>query len=108
MNPRPSVFIRGQSCCPGRRPNTDDAAQGQHPTTPHDFNNMLDTAAQPVILSVHNTFMGGGMVQAQNEQRGTRRFSLRLPVTVKYDDTHNAETVATTKDVSARGVFFYL
>lgn len=40
-------------------------------------------------------------------QRNTRRFSLNLPVTVRTNEGADA-TLAATKDVSARGVFFYL
>ena len=47
------------------------------------------------------------MVQPQREQRSTRRFSLRLPVTVKFSDA-SAEKTAHTRDVSARGICFYL
>lgn len=39
--------------------------------------------------------------------RNTRRFSLKLPLTVKFSNGEG-ETAAQTKDVSARGVFFYL
>ena len=38
------------------------------------------------------------------DERGTRRFALRLPVMVS---TPEAAALATTKDVSARGIFFY-
>lgn len=48
------------------------------------------------------------MAQPQHDQRGTRRFALRLPVSVKFADTPAAEFSAQTKDVSARGVYFYL
>jgi hypothetical protein len=48
------------------------------------------------------------MIQAQHDQRGTRRFALRLPVTVRFADQNAGEVAAQTKDVSARGVFFYL
>ncbi len=44
------------------------------------------------------------MPHAQQDMRGTRRFALRLPVMVS---TPEAAALATTKDVSARGVFFY-
>ncbi len=44
---------------------------------------------------------------AQQDQRGTRRFALRLPVSVKFGETLH-ETPAHTKDVSARGVFFFV
>lgn len=43
--------------------------------------------------------------QAQREQRATRRFSLQLPVSVKFD---SAEKLAQTRDVSARGICFYM
>ncbi len=46
------------------------------------------------------------MAQVQREQRSTRRFSLRLPVTVKFSDSD--EKTAHTRDVSARGICFYL
>ncbi|MGH9651051.1 MAG: PilZ domain-containing protein [Terriglobales bacterium] len=48
------------------------------------------------------------MTQAEQDLRTTRRFSLQLPVTVKYADGREGEQQAQTKDVSARGVFFYL
>ena len=47
------------------------------------------------------------MAQPQREQRSTRRFSLRLPVTVKFSDG-SSEKTAHTRDVSARGICFYL
>ncbi len=47
------------------------------------------------------------MPQPQQEQRATRRFSLRLPLAVKFAEGAQ-ETVAHTRDVSARGVCFYM
>ena len=47
------------------------------------------------------------MAQAQSEQRSTRRFSLRLPVSVKFSES-GPEKTAQTRDVSARGICFYL
>lgn len=44
----------------------------------------------------------------QQEQRTTRRFSLRLPLAVKYTDGEVQERFAHTRDVSARGVCFYM
>ncbi len=46
------------------------------------------------------------MAQPQSEKRGTRRFSMKLPLSVKISDAQ--EVAAHTKDVSARGVFFYV
>ena len=43
--------------------------------------------------------------QSKAEQRTTRRFTLKLPLTVNVSDSALASQ---TKDVSARGVFFYL
>ena len=48
------------------------------------------------------------MPQPQQEKRATRRFSLRLPLSVKYDSGGEKETDAQTRDVSARGVCFYM
>ncbi len=42
-----------------------------------------------------------------SERRGTRRFALRLPVAVHLPD-QPGPIDAETKDVSARGVYFYL
>jgi hypothetical protein len=45
------------------------------------------------------------MAAPQADQRSTRRFTLQLPLTVKLDSISRD---AKTKDVSARGVFFYM
>ena len=44
----------------------------------------------------------------QGDKRGTRRFPLSLPVAVKMKTTEKSEIVSETRDVSARGVFFYM
>lgn len=41
------------------------------------------------------------------EQRTSRRFALKLPVSVRCDNGHIEEVSAETRDVSAQGVFFY-
>src|SRR5947209_9344742 len=51
---------------------------------------------------------GGFMAEAQHEKRATRRFALRLPVSVNYAENGNAEKPAQTRDVSARGICFYV
>lgn len=48
------------------------------------------------------------MAQPQPEKRGTRRFSLNLPISVKFLDDGTYEATGRTRDVSSRGVFFYL
>jgi PilZ domain len=48
------------------------------------------------------------MAQPQPEKRGTRRFSLDLPIAVKFLDNGTYEVTGHTRDVSSRGVFFYL
>src|SRR5262245_63468655 len=48
------------------------------------------------------------MSQNHNEQRNTRRFSLKLPLSIKLDSGSLPMIASQTKDVSARGVFFYL
>src|SRR5580692_7529957 len=42
-----------------------------------------------------------------SDKRGTRRFALRLPVTVRYEPDPK-EHAAQTRDVSARGICFYV
>jgi hypothetical protein len=44
----------------------------------------------------------------QSELRRTRRFAMKLPVTVKMPQGDVSSKAAETKDLSARGVFFYL
>lgn len=48
------------------------------------------------------------MVEAEREKRSTRRFALRLPVSVTYSDDGAQEKAAQTRDVSARGICFYV
>jgi PilZ domain len=45
------------------------------------------------------------MAESQQEKRAARRFPLRVPVTVDHD---NATHAAQIRDVSARGICFYL
>jgi hypothetical protein len=45
------------------------------------------------------------MAESQQEKRGARRFPLRVPVTVDHE---NAVHAAQIRDVSARGICFYL
>lgn len=46
------------------------------------------------------------MPQPQEEKRSTRRFSLRLPI--QFDTVEHGNTIAYTRDVSARGICFYV
>jgi len=48
------------------------------------------------------------MAETEQEKRATRRFALRLPVTVSYTENGSQEKSAQTRDVSARGISFYL
>jgi PilZ domain len=45
--------------------------------------------------------------QDNNNKRATRRFTLRLPVSVRYGESEQ-EHSAQTRDVSARGICFYV
>lgn len=42
-----------------------------------------------------------------NDKRATRRFALRLPVSVRYANAQE-DNAAQTRDVSARGICFYV
>jgi len=44
----------------------------------------------------------------QAEKRATRRFALRLPVSVNYSGNSGTAFAAQTRDVSARGICFYM
>lgn len=48
------------------------------------------------------------MVQPQPDKRSIRRFSLDLPISVRFVDQGQQEINAHTRDVSARGVFMYM
>ena len=41
------------------------------------------------------------------EQRTSRRFALKLPVSIRCEDGKLTEVPAETRDLSAQGVFFY-
>jgi hypothetical protein len=47
------------------------------------------------------------MVQPQQEKRAARRFALRVPITLDTDGNSTSEVVQ-IRDVSARGISFYL
>jgi PilZ domain len=49
-----------------------------------------------------------GVEVQQAEKRATRRFSLRLPVELNSTGTTGSPQIAHTRDVSARGICFYL
>ena len=44
----------------------------------------------------------------QDNKRSTRRFALKLPVSVSYANDGKQEKSAQTRDVSARGICFYM
>jgi len=45
--------------------------------------------------------------EKEKDKRATRRFALRLPVSVRYGENEQ-EHPAQTRDVSARGICFYI
>jgi hypothetical protein len=54
--------------------------------------------------------LGGSMAEPQQEKRGARRFALRVPVSVDRSLTSRdaQNEAAQLRDVSARGICFYL
>ncbi|HTS36170.1 MAG TPA: PilZ domain-containing protein [Candidatus Solibacter sp.] len=48
------------------------------------------------------------MPEPQQEKRAARRFALRVPVTVEHGEKDPASEVAQIRDVSARGICFFL
>lgn len=51
---------------------------------------------------------GGLMAETEQDKRATRRFALRLPVSVSYAEDGVREKSAQTRDVSARGICFFV
>lgn len=48
------------------------------------------------------------MAEPQQEKRGARRFALRVPVTVNRNNGTSSNEAAQLRDVSARGICFYV
>jgi hypothetical protein len=48
------------------------------------------------------------MAEPRQEKRAARRFALRVPVTVDHGDSAARNETALLRDVSARGICFYL
>jgi hypothetical protein len=48
------------------------------------------------------------MAEVQQEKRATRRFALKLPLAVNYTEENSQHKAAQTRDVSARGICFYI
>jgi len=48
------------------------------------------------------------MAEPQPEKRAARRFPLRLPVTVNHGENSEQHDVAQIRDVSARGICFFV
>jgi len=48
------------------------------------------------------------MAEPQLEKRAARRFALRIPVSVDHGENPQQNEVAQIRDVSARGICFYL
>jgi hypothetical protein len=48
------------------------------------------------------------MAETQQDKRSTRRFALKLPVTVSFSENGAGDKPAQTRDVSARGICFFL
>jgi hypothetical protein len=55
-----------------------------------------------------NGLSGGLMAETEQDKRATRRFALRLPVSVSYTEDGVQEKTAQTRDVSARGICFFV
>lgn len=48
------------------------------------------------------------MSEPQQEKRGARRFALRVPVTVSRNNGSSPKEMVQLRDVSARGICFYV
>src|SRR6202165_5506172 len=71
---------------------------------------MLTSDFRQVFETLKPCFWSGSMAETKdqdNNKRATRRFALRLPVTVRYGESEQEQS-AQTRDVSARGICFYV
>ena len=60
-------------------------------------------------LQLHSLQFRGGSVLSATERRSTQRFTMRLPLTVRWTTgAAVGETSTESRDVSSRGVYFYL
>ena len=60
-------------------------------------------------LRLHSFIIRGGSVLSATERRSTQRFTMRLPLTVRWTTgAAVGETSTESRDVSSRGVYFYL
>src|SRR5262249_29409818 len=60
-------------------------------------------------LRLHSLQFRGGSVLSATERRSTQRFTMRLPLTVRWTTgAAVGETSTESRDVSSRGVYFYL
>jgi hypothetical protein len=58
---------------------------------------------------LHSSFIRGGSALSGSERRTTQRFTMRLPLTVRWTTgAAVGETSTESRDVSSRGVYFYL
>jgi hypothetical protein len=48
------------------------------------------------------------MLEDSTDRRSMRRFDMRLPAAIRFNDASRGEFFTETQNVSARGVFFYL
>jgi hypothetical protein len=65
--------------------------------------------ASSLSVSYDIATLGERMAEAQQEKRAARRFALHLPVTVDHEKTATPSgEIAQIRDVSARGICFYL
>ena len=68
----------------------------------------------PVLLSLYRPpaklfLQSGGSVLTGSERRNTQRFQMRLPLTVRWTTgAAVGETSTESRDVSSRGVYFFL
>jgi len=73
---------------------------------PSQTKDSLDTLAAK--RHAYRLYRGGSMAESEHDKRATRRFALRLPVSVTYNENGAQEKAAQTRDVSARGICFYV
>ena len=71
-----------------------------------ELQNGLDTVTPK--RHAYNALADKPIIGSTPEKRATRRFALRLPVSLGYPENEAEARAAQTRDVSARGICFYV
>jgi len=101
-----SAYLKRVSTWEGPLATPSPAAMSQITNGPPASQNGLDMRASK--RHAYNALADKPIGGSSPEKRATRRFALRLPVSLGYPENEAEASAAQTRDVSARGICFYV